>query len=245
MPLALPGRAQAAEPDAAAAEELLALANQARAQAGLPTLRKDAPLAGAARAHAEQMAQQPDLSHQYPGEPALEQRASAAGAHFSVIAENIAAGASPGQLHREWMGSPPHRANILDPRLTAAGVAVVASRGWLFAVVDFSRAVEPLGRQQVEQQVAGLLAGYGVAVRTGKEATLDARQSCEMEHGSAGGSQPLFVMRWESSDLTRLPPQLTARLARGDLHSASVGSCTSARPGQAFATYRVAVLLFP
>jgi hypothetical protein len=75
-------------------------------------------------------------------------------------------------------------------------------------------------------------------------ATADARQTCEMEHGSAGGSRPRFVMRWEGSDLSRLPDVLVSKLQTGQFRSAAVGVCGGARPGQGFTTYRVAVLLY-
>ena len=97
-------------------QQVMDLANADRAQQGLPPLKWDPALAQAATQHAQLMAQQPAaLSHQYPGEPDLDVRAGAAGAHFRAIAENIALAPSPQALDQEWMHSPPHRANILDP----------------------------------------------------------------------------------------------------------------------------------
>jgi uncharacterized protein YkwD len=40
------------------------------------------------------------------------------------------------------MNSPPHRGNILDPELDSLGVAIVASKGQLFAVQDFALAAQ-------------------------------------------------------------------------------------------------------
>ena len=42
------------------------------------------------------------------------------------------------------MNSPGHRANLLSPDVDRVGVAVVASRGVLFAVADYARAVPAL-----------------------------------------------------------------------------------------------------
>jgi len=50
----------------------------------------DAALAAAAREHAARMAQRNVLSHQLPGEPQIQDRATQAGARFTTIAENIA-----------------------------------------------------------------------------------------------------------------------------------------------------------
>src|SRR2546430_15546204 len=78
------------------------------------------------------------LEHQLPSESDLEGRLAEAGARFSVIAENIAVGASPPIIHGGWMGSPGHRKNILDPRLTSVGIVAVHGPGGLFAGQDFS-----------------------------------------------------------------------------------------------------------
>ena len=53
--------------DVQAERELLDLTNQARAQAGVPPLQQDEGLTQAARAHADQMAAQAEISHQFPG----------------------------------------------------------------------------------------------------------------------------------------------------------------------------------
>ncbi|MGH7836399.1 MAG: CAP domain-containing protein, partial [Candidatus Binataceae bacterium] len=55
-------------------------------------LKWDDALAAAALHHAERMARESELSHQYPGEPPLSERAAHAGARFSEVAENIAVG---------------------------------------------------------------------------------------------------------------------------------------------------------
>jgi hypothetical protein len=215
--------------------------NQDRAQHGLGPLHWDPALARAAVTHAQEMVAHPDLSHQYPGEPDLVTRAGQQGAHFRVIAENIAMGPSPIQLEDQWMHSAPHRANILDPRVNAIGVGLVKHGGYYFGVADFSDSVAALGPQQIEQKVGALLTQLGIQP-SGPER--DARQTCEMEHGTAGGSSPRFVMRWESSDLSRLPAVLVQQIQTGKYHTAAVGACDSSNPEQGFTTYRVAVMLY-
>ena len=44
-------------------------------------------------------------------------------------------------IHDEWMQSPGHRTNLLNPDVDHVGVAVVESRGVLYAVADYERAV--------------------------------------------------------------------------------------------------------
>jgi Cysteine-rich secretory protein family len=221
--------------------ELLTLTNRDRAAQGLGPLRWSPELAQAAQSHDERMVQRNDLQHQFPDEPDVPMRAGQAGAHFRAVAENIALGPNAADIERQWMHSTMHRTNILDPEMNIIGIALVHHRGEVWAVEDFAHAVEALGPPEIEGRVIELLAQQGM--RDAK-ATADARQTCEMEHGSAGGSRPRFVMRWEGSDLSRLPDVLVSKLQTGQLRSAAVGVCGGAQPGQGFTTYRVAVLLY-
>src|SRR5271163_4998597 len=93
---------------------LVDLTNQARAEAGLKPVEWDANLAAAARTHAVLMSQQSEISHRYTGEADLPERAASAGAHLSLIAENIAAGPTPGQIHGAWMQSKVHHDNLMN-----------------------------------------------------------------------------------------------------------------------------------
>ena len=222
-------------------QQVMDLANADRAQQGLPPLKWDPVLAQAAAQHAQLMAQQSALSHQFPGEPDLAARAGAAGAHFRSIAENVAEAPNPQALEQEWMHSPPHRANILNPAMTTIGVGLVQRGGNYFAVQDFAATVAVLGPDQIEQKIAQLLQQRGLQPAG---MTQDARQTCEMDHGAAGGSVPRFIMRWEGTDLGRLPQVLEEKIATGKYHKAAVGACDSGTPGQGFTTYKLAVMLY-
>jgi hypothetical protein len=222
-------------------QQVMDLANADRAQQGLAPLKWDPALAQAAAEHAQLMAQQPALSHQYSGEPDLVARAGGAGAHFRSIAENVALAPSPQALEKEWMNSAPHRANLLNPAMNVMGVGLVKRGGNYYAVEDFADGVAQLGPEQIEQKIGQLLQQKGLQA-AGQ--TQDARQTCEMDHGSAGGSAPRFVMRWEGSDLSRLPEVLEQKIATGQYHKAAVGACDSSHPEQGFTTYKVAVMLY-
>jgi hypothetical protein len=222
-------------------QQVMELANADRAQHGLAPLKWDPALAQAATEHAQMMVKQPMLSHQYAGEPDLVARGGAAGAHFRSIAENVAMAPSPQALEQEWMNSTPHRNNILDPRMNSIGVGLVKRGGNYYAVEDFADGVAELGPQQIEQKIGQLLQQRGLQPAG---FTQDARQTCEMEHGSAGGSAPRFIMRWEGTDLGRLPEVLEQKIATGQYHKAAVGACDSGNPGQGFTTYKLAVMLY-
>lgn len=227
----------------AMAEQLFALANQSRAQQGLGPLTWDPALAQAAMRHCQRMAGEGEISHRYGGEADLTERTAATGAHFSLIEENIAVGSYADQIHEGWMRSPGHRANLLNPRINRVGIAVVAAQGLLFAVSDYSEAVQVLSAAQVESRVAELIKMSGVAVRKDPH---DARLACPMEHGLPGGmsDEPGFIMRWQGADLGHLPQDLVNKLGSGEYGQADVGACPARGMEGSFTAYRVAVLLY-
>ncbi len=223
-------------------EQMLALANQAREQAGVGRLEWDAALARAALTHCRRMAMEGPIAHRYGGELDVAGRAALAGAHFSVIEENVAIGSSASQIHQEWMHSPGHRANLLSPEVNRVGVAVVAARGVLYAVADYSRAVQNLSPAQVEERVAALLRPSGVQLLDNPAM---ARAACRTDVGvPRGHPEPHFIMRWQSGDLSQLPKQLVDKLDSGHYRQAEVGGCPAHEMQGSFSAYRVAVLLY-
>lgn len=235
-------RAQGEQP--AAAEQLFALANQARARAGAGTLRWDPALTEAAMKHCQRMVKEGPIAHRYGGELGLAERAAAAGAHFSEVEENIAVGQYAEQIQQGWMNSPGHRENLLNPQVDHVGIAVVAARGVLYAVEDFSEAVPVKTPAQVEATIAGLIRMSGVRVRRDPH---DARLACATSSGlprGLTGGEPGFVMRWQGADLQTLPQPLVDHLGSGQYHEADVGSCPAHENAGAFTAYRLAVLLY-
>jgi hypothetical protein len=235
------GRQQAMQPEA---EQLLALANESRAAHGAGPLKWDPALAAAARQHCLRMAAEGPISHQYGGEPDVSDRAGQAGAHFSLIEENVAIGPDPAAIHEEWMHSTGHRRNLLNPEVDRMGAAVVSSRGVLYAVADYERAVSVLTQTQVETAVAGLLREHGIAT-FGDRA--DARAYCERGQrvsGELSGIEPRFRMLWQNSDLNELPEALLGKLASRAYRKAAVGGCPAQGLQGSFTAYRVAVLLY-
>jgi uncharacterized protein YkwD len=217
------------------------LTNQDRQEHGLPPLKWNDALAAAAAAHAEWMVRERTLSHQFPAEPELAARAASAGAHFQAVAENIAFGPNPESIERGWMHSPGHRANILDPRMTAIGVAVIASGGALYVVEDFDQASESLSRSQVEQRVRELLRRQNVDASAPPGA---AEQACAMNHGIPQGSNVRSIVRFETPDLSRLPSEAEQAIRGGDFRKAAVGACTPDPSQASFTRYRVAILFY-
>ena len=179
------------------------------------------------------------LEHQVPGEPALDARLTAAGARFAFIEENIAVGKDPRIIHAGWMYSLGHRKNILDPRVTAVGIAVVRGTGGLFAVEDFSQSLANLSLEQQEKQVTALLTAKGWRV-TG--APGDARKACD-SNAEPPGTRSWSVVRFETTDLSAFAPELEKKIQREPYHNVAVGACRTSEGG-GFARYRIALLFF-
>ena len=214
-------------------------ANSERAQRSLPALQWDESLAAAARKHANRMAFYNVLEHQLSGEPDLRERLTEAGARFSMIAENIAVAPNSQTIHSGWMHSPGHRKNILNPDLTAVGIAAVRGSGGLFAVQDFSQIVPELSVEQQEQKVVSLLAAMGFHSAS---ATEEARRTCRSDAGLAEGAAK-SMMRFEVFDLSKLPEDIEKKIRSGPYSKAAVGACrANVAPG--FSHYRIAVLFF-
>jgi Cysteine-rich secretory protein family len=241
----------AQQPANYAERALFDAANRERIALGLQPLRWDDALANAARDHAIRMAQRNALSHQFPGELPVPDRARMAGARYTTIAENVAEGPSPDIIHASWMHSPPHRANLLAPELNSVGIAVVSTAprttpnggvaaAALFAVEDFSQSVVNLNYQEQERQVGAVLESRGLQISGSAD---DARRTCATDRGWTGSSRPALVVRFEAADLRRLPDDLEQRIQAGHYRAATVGAC-DAGSSRGFTRFRVAVLLF-
>jgi uncharacterized protein YkwD len=136
------------------ADQVLALINQARSQNGLPALTFSSGLDTSASQHNLLMAQGCGLSHQCPGEPAIGDRETAAGVHWTSAGENIgeegpisddtsdiaqAAVALTQDMLNEQPPNDGHRKNILSSSFAHIGIAVYRdSSGTVWLTQDFS-----------------------------------------------------------------------------------------------------------
>jgi uncharacterized protein YkwD len=138
----------------AAAGQVLALINQARAQQGRPALAISPGLNASSAAHTSDMASGCGLSHQCPGEPDLGTRLTNAGVQWTSAGENIGEGGpvadNPAAITRMAVSltqsmlaeRPPndgHRMNILSTSFRFIGITVLLdSSGTVWMTQDFS-----------------------------------------------------------------------------------------------------------
>jgi uncharacterized protein YkwD len=114
-------------PISALGQLIVDLTNQQRQAAGLVPLKVNAQLTAAAHIQATNTAVFNTLAHTLPGaaQPGLVDRARYVGYGYSTLGENLAFNYADGDaLLVGWMGSPDHRANILNGSYTEIGVAV-------------------------------------------------------------------------------------------------------------------------
>lgn len=108
------------------AERLVSAVNAVRARAGLSRIALSPHLGLVAQALAEDLAARRTLSHEDGKGAGLAARLARAGYRYAVAVENLAAGfATPEETVAQWMTSPGHRANMLEPHVTEAGVGFV------------------------------------------------------------------------------------------------------------------------
>jgi uncharacterized protein YkwD len=109
---------------------LLARIDHAREVHGLAPLHATPSLMAYARKHSAAMASRDFLYHT---------RDFSVVCCWRLIGENIAYNATVRRVHRAFMGSPGHRANILDPRMRRVGVGIVERNGELWVTEVFTK----------------------------------------------------------------------------------------------------------
>jgi uncharacterized protein YkwD len=129
-------------------EELIfAMTNQARRANGLAPLIKDEELTNVARAYSNDMLARRFFDHTTPDGVSFDERISNHYHHWvRFVGENIwsAFGCYPRNTQKlakeivdDWMNSPSHRDNLLDPDFTHLGVGVSARHGTIRATQEF------------------------------------------------------------------------------------------------------------
>ena len=111
---------------------VLCLHNRERARHGLPKLRENPLLRRAAERHTDNMVSERFFDHTSPSGSTMVERIRRTGytkrARGWALGENIAWGsgsfATAAQIHRSWMKSPGHRANILQRSFREIGIGI-------------------------------------------------------------------------------------------------------------------------
>jgi uncharacterized protein YkwD len=228
-----PPHAASAPYDAQAERQLLELANQARAEAGLAPLQADDGLTRAARKHSSLMASQKQLSHDLPGEPALPQRLAATSTlQLSAEGENVGFAASATVVHQGFMHSPHHRENLLDPDYNVAGFAVVRNGNLIYVTEDFGHGLPIHSTQQAEDLVAGSVSHSRRAAALPELQRLDGKAAesaaCAMAQADSLNGPALqarYLVRYTSMRPETLPQETARPIRDAVAHAFAIGTC--------------------
>lgn len=107
------------------------LIGRARAAEDRAPLRSDAALTAQAREHSADMASEKSLFHSTDLFGEL--------SGWTMLGENVGRGSTCKALHTAFMGSPPHRANILNSRFRYVGVGVRIAAGMIYVTELFGK----------------------------------------------------------------------------------------------------------
>ncbi|HMG99788.1 MAG TPA: CAP domain-containing protein [Terriglobales bacterium] len=238
--------------EADAENQLFALANQVRAEAGVPAFQRDEGLTQAAREHAAAMAAQQQLSHQFSGEASVQQRLTAATPlHIDRAGENVAYAATADQAHDNLMHSPPHRENLLNPAYNVAGFGVVRSGDSLYVVQDFAHGSQINSSQQSENMVAENVMRMREKSDRSPLQRLDGSGvravACSMAQADSlnvSSNPGQYFLRYTSMQPETLPASAAKTIADRGLRAFAVGACYAQTVSYPGGVYWIAVVFY-
>ena len=247
-----PPGAVSAPYDSQAESQLLDLANQARAEAGLPPLQTDEGLTRAARKHSALMASQKQLSHDLPGEPALPQRLAATSAlQLSAEGENVGCAPNVAEAHRGFMQSPHHRENLLDRDYNVAGFAVVRNGNMIYVTEDFGQGLPSHSGQQAEDLVAETVshsrhdADLPELQRiNGKAAEAAACAMAQADSLNTPALKARYVINYTSMRSEEMPQGAAKPIRDGRARAFAVGTCYARTNTYPSGAYWVVLLFY-
>jgi len=241
--------------DPQAEEQLFILANQSRHEAGAPPLTRDSGLSQAARAHAKEMLEEQQLSHQFDGEPSLPQRlAIATQLLLDEAAENVALDSGPEQSHQHFLHSPPHRANLLNPVYNVVGLGVARSGNRLYIVQDFGHALPEYSETELKDRIAE---SVRQTRRQVSETEMQRRDlliadqvACTMAQADKMGTADVHklaerftVLTYTSVHPETLPNSAIHAITSRNVHAFSVGACFARTDNYPLGVYWVVLSL--
>jgi cysteine-rich secretory family protein len=236
-----------------AEKQLFDLVNHERQKAGVSRFEWSDKLAQAALAHSKLLDRHQELSHQFAGEPPLQQRVGVTGLRFNSVAENVAEAPEVETAHKGLMNSPGHRANILNPDYSAIGIAIVQDGGELFVTQDFAHVLASYTEKQFQDAVIGSVTR---ARRAAKLPALDVisdarlhKAACKQEmntdkmiQGLPGAAKLLVFSQSEPGPLS---PDLRQAIGDRTMSRMNIGVCLESGGKNGFSHFWVVTAFYP
>lgn len=191
----------------------VASVNAARRSAGRPTYAVSSDLTSVARRWAQTMASSGSLRHN----PNLAGQVSG----WRFVGENVGVGYDVGGLHRAFMASPAHRANVLDSDFTQVGIGVAYGGGRLWVAEVFRKPTATAAASAIRRPSpsTGRSTGRSTATvyRVGSRGTVVTaiqRRVGVQADGRYGRRTATGVMRWQRSHHQRVTGVVTPGVRR-------------------------------
>ncbi len=187
----------------------VASVNAARRSAGRPTYAVSSDLTSVARSWAQTMASSGSLRHN----PNLAGQVSG----WRFVGENVGVGYDVGGLHRAFMASPAHRANVLDSDFTQVGIGVAYGGGRLWVAEVFRKPTATAAASAIRRP--GRPTGrstatvYRVGSRGAVVSAIQHRVGVQAD-GRYGRRTATGVMRWQRSHHQRVTGVVTPGVRR-------------------------------
>jgi hypothetical protein len=243
----------AARAQSAMEKQLFDLVNSERQKTGAPKLEWNNKLAQAALAHSKLLDEHQDLSHQFAGEPPLQERVGATGLRFNSVAENVAEAPDIETAHQGLMHSPGHRANILNSDYNAIGIAIVQHGSQLFVTQDFAHVMASYTEKQFQDAV---VSSVKKARRGKKLPALDIisdrrlhKAACQqdmntnrMVQGLPGVARLVIFSQFEPGSL---PDDARAAVADAKINRMGIGVCLESGGRNGFSHFWVVAAFYP
>lgn len=235
-----------------AEKQLFDLVNHEREKAGLSKLEWSDRLAQAALAHSKLLAENRDLSHQFSGEPILQERVGATGLRFNSVAENVAAAPDVNTAHAGLMKSPGHRANILHQDYNAIGISIVERDHELYVTQDFAHTLVSYTEKQFRDAI---VSGFNQARRTSGLRPVDViidprlkRAACAQDMNTNRLIQNIpgatGVLVFSQSEIGALPDNLKKFTADKAVERMNIGVCLQTGGKTGFSKFWVVAAFF-
>ena len=172
----------------------VASVNAARRSAGRPTYDVSSDLTSVARRWAQTMASSGSLRHN----PNLAGQVSG----WRFVGENVGVGYDVGGLHRAFMASPAHRANVLDSDFTQVGIGVAYGGGRLWVAEVFRKPTATAAASAIRRPSRSTSRSTATVYSVGSRGTvvtaIQHRVGVQAD-GRYGRRTATGVMRWQRS----------------------------------------------
>ena len=151
---AVPAQSQSVDSfDDAAAQKFSDAVNAERKKAGLGPLEINAHLNDSAKLHALEVAKHNEVSDQFPGELDLNQRIGVTELGIAAAAENVAINPDLDNAIERLAANETTRANMLNPKYSDVGAAVLKHDGRYYIVENMVEALSKIGIDELENVV--------------------------------------------------------------------------------------------